>query len=162
MKSTSGKIVGGIAITILAAAFLAAVPSQASAQQIYVEPGDIVLSINGQSIGGRTDLINAVNRSGSVMRFTVQDRRTGRILYLATRLNDNGYRFGVSCVDNGGRGARITNVIPGASALRCWNEGGGAIGTVSRPTYTTPRYTIPRNIRPGSYVLPDGTPVQVD
>ncbi len=180
MKPTQSKIVGGVAVAILAIAFLTVLSSQAFAQnraataRIFLEPGDIVLSINGEPIGGKYDLTNAVNRSGRIMYFTIQDRRTGSIMSLATRLNDQGYRFGVYSVDNGGYGARITAVMQGAAASRCWSDdspwaaspgGPGSMpaaaaapsrstatpkATVTPRTPVTPKAVAPSTVQPGS------------
>lgn len=83
-----------------------------------LEPGDVVLTVNGEKIGGRNDLTAAVNRSPRTMRFTVRDRR-GKIYRFETTLASEGYRFGVYSADQSGGGARITSVMANSAATRC-------------------------------------------
>lgn len=114
-----------IALPFFVLSFIVFDASDASAQ-IRVEPGDVVLSINGQSIRNTNDFINLVNRSGSTMNFTLRDSRTGRILSLQTRLNSNGYRFGAYAANNNGNGVRITGIMANAAASRCYSSGSAA------------------------------------
>lgn len=125
MKRIVKQHVMTTALSFLVLAFVAFNASEASAQ-IRVEPGDVILSINGQSVRNTNDFINLVNGSGSTMYFTLRDHRTGRILSLQTRLNSGGYRFGAYAANNGGNGVRITGIMANAAASRCYNSGGNS------------------------------------
>ncbi len=85
---------------------------------LSLEPGDIILTINGERIRGRADCITAVNQSPSFMTFTVRDRRDGTVWRLQTQLQSSGYRFGVNLKDNPNGGAYVTSVNAGYPATR--------------------------------------------
>jgi len=82
-------------------------------------PGDVILTVNGESITGMKSLTAAVNRSPQTMRFTVRDGGRGKIYHFETTLASTGYRFGVYSADNPGGGAKITSVMPNSAATRC-------------------------------------------
>ena len=86
-------------------------------ERLSLEPGDVILTINGQQISGRDECIRAVNQSSQTMTFTVRDRRNGTVWEMQTELRDGTTRFGVDIVDNGD-GARVTYVQPGAPCTR--------------------------------------------
>ncbi|MDR3108652.1 MAG: hypothetical protein LBU65_03045 [Planctomycetaceae bacterium] len=97
--------------------------SHLQAQQRYVvrslEPGDVILSVNGESISGAHGLADAVNRSSREMVFQVRDSRTGKITQARVTLNPGEYRLGVYSKDTPGGGARITSLMPGSAASHC-------------------------------------------
>ncbi len=82
-------------------------------ETLSLEPGDVILSINGRKISARDECIRAVNRSPRTMNFTVRDRRNGTVWQMQAELRARGTRFGVDLVDNGD-GARVTYVQRGA------------------------------------------------
>jgi hypothetical protein len=87
-------------------------------ERLSLEPGDVILTINGQQVSGRNECILAVNGSPRIMTFTVRDRRNGTVWEMQTELRDGGMRFGVDIVDNGGDGARVTHVQRGAPCTK--------------------------------------------
>ncbi len=97
--------------------------STASAQKwqknIRLEPGDIIVSVNGQNINCSHDFVDAVNNSGPKMQFTIIDCRTGNYTTMTTWLRNNGFRFGVHVKDHWNGGVRITNVMPNSAATAC-------------------------------------------
>ena len=89
-------------------------------QRVFqLQPGDVILVINGESITGRESLTNAVRRSPQTMRFTVRDGRSGAILHFVTTLNSSGYRFGITQKDNPGGGAKVVSVDRNSPATNC-------------------------------------------
>lgn len=140
------------AATIAAILFLASATTASAQQRVQLEPGDVVLSANGERIYDKNDLVDAVARSGDVMTLTVRDRRSGSVISLSTRLSSRGQRFGVYCTDHHGEGARITSIVRGSAATRCVKD-----GTVSQSNTVT----IPKNLKPGTNEFSDGTVIQV-
>lgn len=118
MKKITQVVSSLVAFTLLAFA-----ASNASAQ-VYLEPGDLVTSINGRQIYNVGDFVQSVNMSGPVMYFTIVDRRSNTNMNLATNLHPGGFRFGVYVADNGGYGVRITGLMQNSAAFRCWQTGG--------------------------------------
>lgn len=94
-------------------------------QVIGLEPGDVILSVNGKMLKNGGDLLAAVRHSPDLMQLTVIDVRTGKLRALQTRLRSTGSarRFGVSTEDRGGRGVTITHVQPSSPASRCETDG---------------------------------------
>lgn len=82
--------------------------------RLSLEPGDVILTINGRPISTRDECINAVNNSPPVMTFTVRDRRNGIVWEMQAELRDRGARFGIDIANNGGDGVRVTYVQRGA------------------------------------------------
>lgn len=80
--------------------------------RLSLEPGDVILTINGRPISSRDECIRAVNNSPRIMTFTVRDRRTGIVWEMQAELNDRWPRFGVDITNNGGDGVRVTYVQP--------------------------------------------------
>lgn len=97
-------------------------------QYIQLEPGDVILSVNGRQIHRVNQLVQEVNRSGPVLQLTVRDRRTGRVIDLATRLNRRGPRLGITASDDVYRGVMIRQVFSHSAAQRCWRDNGGPGG----------------------------------
>ena len=87
-------------------------------RKFSLEPGDVILTVNGEDIFGRKSLIYAVNSSPQTMEFTVRDRRNGQIRHFTTTLASSGYRLGIYCADHPD-GARVTSVMPNSAARRC-------------------------------------------
>jgi S1-C subfamily serine protease len=52
------------------------------AQQIGLEPGDVILAINGRRIFSYHHYLNLLARSGGYVTLTVRDVRTGNRLYM--------------------------------------------------------------------------------
>ncbi len=86
-----------------------------------LEPGDVILSVNGVQLRNINDFWNTVKGSPTEMRFTIRDRRTGREVQSKTQLRSNASqsRFGVVGVDNGGDGVRVQTVRPNSPGTRC-------------------------------------------
>ncbi len=76
--------------------------------------GDVILSVNGQRIGGSNDCIRAVGNSPQRMTFTVRDSRDGTVWRMVTTLQRG--RFGISLDDARGGGAYVTRVTSGSAA----------------------------------------------
>lgn len=85
-----------------------------------LQPGDVVLTVNGQRISGSSALTQAVKNSPDEMTFSIKDKRTGKVKHFMTTLNSSGHRFGVYSADNPGGGARITSVMENSAARRCF------------------------------------------
>ena len=88
-------------------------------RKFSLEPGDVILTVNGEDIFGRKSLIYAVNNSPQTMEFTVRDRRNGQIRHFTTTLASSGYRLGIYCADHPD-GARVTSVMSNSAARRCY------------------------------------------
>ena len=90
-----------------------------SGRILRLEPGDVILSVNGRPLSNLRNYWNLVKGSPSIMEFTVRDRSDGQVLHLRTTLDTpKGTRFGVSAVENGGDGVRVTNVRSGYPGSR--------------------------------------------
>jgi len=85
-----------------------------------LEPGDVIVTVNGENITGSASLTAAVGRSPQTMQMTVRDRRNGQIRHFTTTLASGSPRFGVTSTDNPGGGARITSIVPNSAATRCF------------------------------------------
>ncbi|NQT14535.1 MAG: caspase family protein [Planctomycetes bacterium] len=91
----------------------------ASGQTLRLEPGDVILSVNGRPLRNLRDYWNLVKGSPSIMEFTVRDRADGQVLQMRTTLaTPRGARFGVTAVENGGDGVRVTVVRSGYPGSR--------------------------------------------
>ena len=88
--------------------------------QIALEPGDVILAINGQRIHCTHDLAEAIDRSHGCITLTVRDCNSGRVTELETHLRAHGIRFGVRAADNHGRGVLIVDVFANSPAMRCF------------------------------------------
>jgi len=90
-----------------------------SGQILRLEPGDVILSVNGRPLRNLRDYWNLVKASPSIMEFTVRDRSDGQVLHLKTSLDTpKGTRFGITAVENGGDGVRVTVVRSGYPGSR--------------------------------------------
>ena len=89
-------------------------------REFRLTPGDVILTVNGEAITGKTHFTSVVNRSPQTMYFTVRDGRTGRIMNFVTQLSSTGYRFGVTHRDNPGGGARVVQVDRNSPATHCF------------------------------------------
>ncbi len=89
---------------------------------VTLQPGDIILSINGRTVRGTTDYWNLVKDSPTEMHFTIQSVGDGRTYQLKTRLfNVSGStRFGVNGADIRGRnGVVVQSVRQGYPGAKC-------------------------------------------
>ena len=89
---------------------------------VTLTPGDIILSVNGQTIRGTTDYWNTVKASPTEMRFTLQSAGDGNTYELRTRLFNVSAdsRFGVHAQDMRGRnGVQVLRVRPGYPGAQC-------------------------------------------
>jgi predicted metalloprotease with PDZ domain len=60
----------------------------ATGESMRLEPGDVIVAINGQPLNSLQDYVNAVKGSPREMRFTVRDARTGNLLEMKATLRD--------------------------------------------------------------------------
>lgn len=89
---------------------------------VTLQPGDIILSVNGRTVRGTTDYWNLVKGSPTEMHFTIQSVGDGRTYQLKTRLfNVSGStRFGVNGADIRGRnGVVVRSVRRGYPGAKC-------------------------------------------
>ena len=89
---------------------------------VTLQPGDIILSINGRTVWGTTDYWNLVKGSPTEMHFTIQSVGDGRTYQLKTRLFNvsGGSRFGVNGADIRGRnGVVVRSVRQGYPGAKC-------------------------------------------
>ncbi|MHB8901235.1 MAG: hypothetical protein ACYC6Y_21000, partial [Thermoguttaceae bacterium] len=89
---------------------------------VTLQPGDVILSVNGQAIGGTSDYWNAVKSSPTEMHFTLQSAGDGNVYHLRTSLLDRSAdsRFGVDGADMAGRGGvLVRSVRRGYPGSRC-------------------------------------------
>ena len=91
-----------------------------SSQSFRLTPGDVILNINGEWIGGQEDVTSAIARSPQTMYLTVRDGRTGRVADYVTLLDSSRPRFGVNHQTNPGGGSRVTGVNKNSPATRCY------------------------------------------
>ena len=99
-------------------------PPQVMSRRVSLEPGDVILAINGERVYSKREMVAAVQWSDSPMYLTIRDKRTGNIIELSTHLSSTGVRLGIYSVDSsyGGGGARVTSVIRNSAATRCYIE----------------------------------------
>ena len=56
------------------------------AQQVGLEPGDVILRINGQSVATQSGWVQAINNSGGQVQLAVRNVRDGGIVMLDANL----------------------------------------------------------------------------
>ena len=95
-------------------------PSIDTSQSLRLQPGDVILEINGETIYGQEDVTSAIARSPQTMYLTVRDGRSGQIAEFATFLNSSRPRFGVSHQTAPGGGSRVTGVNRNSPAERVY------------------------------------------
>lgn len=89
---------------------------------VTLQPGDIILTVNGQTIRGTTDYWNTVKGSPTEMHFTIQSAGDGNVYHLKARLfNVSGdSRFGVVGEQMSGRqGVMVRSVRRGYPGGQC-------------------------------------------
>ena len=89
---------------------------------VTLTPGDIILSVNGQPIGGVRDYWNTVKASPTEMHFTLQSVGDGNVYELRTRLFNVSAdsRFGVHAQEMRGRnGVQVLRVRQGYPGAQC-------------------------------------------
>jgi hypothetical protein len=93
-------------------------------ERLNLEPGDVILAVNGQAIRSLQEYVALVKNSPPEIDLLVRDQRTGRQVNLRTTLRSGSgtgpspgarrSRFGVLAVNNDdGQGVRITEVWDG-------------------------------------------------
>ena len=86
---------------------------------LHIEPGDVIVSVNGRPIHNMGTFWHAVKGSPVKMNFAVIDRRTGNTVFFETRLRSGpGSRFGVVVEESPGQGVRILTVRPDSPGAR--------------------------------------------
>ncbi len=90
-------------------------------EQYFLERGDVLLSVNGHALDSEDDYIRAVQGSPRMMRFTIINKRNGRLCALQTRLRPpgQGLKFGVTAAERRGEGLLIRNVQRSSPATKC-------------------------------------------
>jgi len=89
---------------------------------VTLQPGDVILTVNGQTIRGTTDYWNSVKTSPAEMHFTLQSAGDGNVYHLKARLFDPSAdsRFGVVGADMRGRsGVVVQSVRRGYPGSQC-------------------------------------------
>jgi len=89
---------------------------------VTLQPGDVILSVNGQGIRGTQDYWRTVKASPEVMHFTLQSAGDGNVYQLKTRLFNVSAdsRFGVLGQQMRGRpGVVVRSVRQGYPGTRC-------------------------------------------
>ena len=89
-----------------------------TSQRLQLVPGDVILDINGERIGGQADVTSAIARSPQTMYLTVRDGRTGITALYVTTLNPNRPRFGVNHQTHPGGGSRVISINQNSPASR--------------------------------------------
>lgn len=84
---------------------------------LRLAPGDVILEINGEWIGGQEDVTSAIARSPQTMYLTVRDGRTGATADYVTTLGSSRPRFGMTHQTNPGGGSRVTGVNQNAPRI---------------------------------------------
>jgi len=95
--------------------------------KVSLQPGDVIFSVNGQTLLDADEFWDAVKRSPPTMAFTIRDRNTRRVLHLETALRvGRGSRFGVAGSDDYSDGIHVVGVdagSPGSRAIVVKKEG---------------------------------------
>ncbi len=89
---------------------------------VTLQPGDVILTVNGQALGGTPDYWNSVKTSPAEMHFTLQSAGDGNVYHLKTQLLDAtaDTRFGVVGADiRGGAGVVVQSVRRGYPGSQC-------------------------------------------
>ena len=107
-------------------------PANGNRQEPSLKRGDIILCVNGQSIGDCDDYWDVVKKSPTTMKFSIS--RAGQIIHLQTILRPgNGSRFGVAASDDNGIDVRVVDVEQGSPGSRATVDDNGTAIITLRP-----------------------------
>ncbi len=90
-----------------------------SQPDFYPEIGDVVVAVDGKTVGSASAFKSAVASAASTITLTLKDARSGKRYRLRTKLGSgSGDRLGISVVDDS-KGARVVGVRAGGPGTRC-------------------------------------------
>lgn len=102
--------------------------------RIGLQPGDVILKMDGQLIQNQDDLLTVLNSSGGTVLLIVRKTATNRIVRLSLDLGGKGiqapYLLGVIGTYTPD-GMRIAIVVPGTAAARIGLQPGDVIGRIN-------------------------------
>ena len=110
-----------------------ALPAPPPEKYLSLEPGDVILSINGRPVRDFAACRQAIDRSGPQMEFTARDQRTGTVWRLRTELRPSTPRFGARMESAPGGGVLVTRVMSGSPCTR-----NAVLGPAGPPAPTPP------------------------
>lgn len=89
--------------------------------QMMLERGDVILSVNGVTVLNAKQAQELIQRSPSVMIFTVRDHQSGASYRMQTNLNKGDLpRLDVTLGDHPSGGARIVSCATNSPSVRCF------------------------------------------
>jgi S1-C subfamily serine protease len=65
----------------------AVVPGSPAALQAGLEPGDVIVGINGRPVRNQTEFVGVLNNSGGHLRLLIRNVRDGELLTACVRLD---------------------------------------------------------------------------